>query len=88
MKKHLKGIIFIILIAYAIITVFEQQKTLDTYKLSKENLIEQISNEQEEKEELIATKESINSKEFIEKYVRKNLGMYYPDEIVFENIGL
>lgn len=88
MKKYFKRLVIIILLAYTVITLYNQQKTLDTYKLSKENLNEQIEQQKKEKEELLSKKENINSKEFIEEYVRENSGMYYPDEIVFENIGL
>jgi cell division protein FtsB len=88
MKKLLKRLLVIALIAYALITLYNQQKTINSYKLSKENLTDQIEAQEEEKEDLLATKENINSKEFIENYARENYGMYYPNEIVFENVGL
>jgi cell division protein FtsB len=88
MKKFLKLVFIIALLVYATITLCNQQKTLNTYKLNKENLSDQINEQEEQKEELLATKENINSKEFIEEYVRENSGMYYPNEIVFENVGL
>ena len=86
-KKIIKLIIIFIAITYAIVTFANQQKTLNQYAKSCENLSEQIEEQKEYKEELSKKKEDITSKEFIEETAREKLDMYLPNEKVYMDTG-
>lgn len=83
MKKILKMIIFIAIGIYVIATLVNQQKILNLYANSKQNLEEQIQLEKEYSEELAIAKENINSSEYIENIARQELSMYYPNETIY-----
>lgn len=89
MKKRFFTVIFLIIIGvYAIITLVNQQITLNRYKENQAKLTEQIKEETAHKEELIAKKDNVNSEEFIEQTAREKLDMYLPTETVFVDAGI
>jgi len=86
-KNVLKRILFVAIGIYVIYTFFVQQKTLNAYKADERRYEEQISAEEERKEELNLTKNNINSKEYIEEIARDKLDMYLPNERVYIDIS-
>lgn len=86
-KNLLKKILFIVIAIYVVYTFFSQQKTLNAYKTDQNRYSEQIAEEKEMQEELKATKENINSKEYIEEVAREKLDMYLPNERVYIDIS-
>ena len=82
-KKILSFLMFVIISAYAIITLINQQITLNRYNEDQAKLTEQIKEEEAYKEELVATKDNVNSEEFIEQMAREKLDMYLPTEKVY-----
>lgn len=86
-KKLLKRFLFIGIIIYVVYTFFAQQKSLNAYQADQNRYNEQIAQEKEKQEELKATKENINSKEYIEEVAREKLDMYLPNERVYIDIS-
>ncbi len=86
-KNLFKKIIFIGIIIYVVYTFFSQQKTLNAYQADEKRYKEQITQEEEKQEELKATKENINSKEYVEEVAREKLDMYLPNERVYIDIS-
>lgn len=86
LKKIEKIIIFLIFI-YFIVSFVNQQKILNAYKKDTETLAAKKEEASTYKENLIATKENINSEEFIEQMAREKLNMYMPNEKVYIDIG-
>lgn len=82
-KKIYKKCLILIIAAYAVFTLANQQKTLNQYAANSEELTTQIAEQQEHKEELTKEKENVNSPEFIEQMAREKLDMYYPNERVY-----
>lgn len=90
MKKSkivLVKFLFILLSGYAIFTILNQQKALNQYDKNKQELLAQINEQKEYKEELSEKKENINSLDFIEQTAREYLDMYLPNEEVFIDQG-
>lgn len=87
-KKLLKNLLTLCVIIYASITLINQQKTLNQYEKNKEDVIAQIEEQQETKEELAKKKEAVDSLEFIEQTAREKLDMYYPNEKVYIDNGM
>ncbi len=87
MKKILTKLIFLVIVAYAILTVFNQQKAINQYDENSKELQAQIQEQNEYKEELTAKKENVNSLEFIEQMAREKLDMYLPNEKVYIDQG-
>ena len=81
------NLILILFIVYAIFTFINQQTKLNSYKKDISYYSTQIEELKEKKEDLIATQENVNSKEYIEKVARERLDMYIPNEIVFVDIS-
>lgn len=77
------NLILILVMVYSLLTFINQQSKLNSYKKD----ISYYSNQKEEledkKEELYATQENVNSKEYIEEVARKQLNMYLPNETVY-----
>ncbi len=86
-KNLLKKILFIGIIIYVVYTFFVQQKTLNAYQADQDRYSKQIAQEKEKQEELKATKENINSKEYVEEVAREKLDMYLPNERVYIDIS-
>ena len=86
LKKIIK-LIFIALIAIYVIYVFiNQQKTLNSYRLTQDYYATEIDKQTKYKEELTEIKNNINSPEYIEKIAREKLDMYLPNERVYIDI--
>ena len=87
-KKIYKKLIVLVIGIYVVFTLVNQQKTLNQYHQTSEELTEKIAEEQENKEELAKKKEDVNSLEFIEQMAREKLDMYYPNERVYVDKGM
>ncbi len=87
-KSIIKTLFFIALGVYVVITIINQQITLDRYSENQAELAEQIQEEKSHNEELVATKDNVNSKEFIEQMAREKLDMYLPTEKVYVDTGM
>ena len=87
-KKLYKRLLIILVLAYAIFTLANQQKVLNRYSKNSKELATKIEEQQVYNEELVAEKENVNSKEFIEQMAREKLGMYYPNEKVYIDKGM
>lgn len=89
MKKRIFTVlIFVAICGYAIVTLINQQITINRYNEEKLKLSNQIQEETEYKNELIAKKENVNSEEFIEQTAREKLDMYLPTEKVYVDAGI
>ncbi len=87
-KKVIKTILLITLIIYAVITFINQQITLNRYEENQTKLSQEIQEESEHKEKLVATKNNVDSTEFIEEMAREKLDMYLPTERVYVDTGM
>ena len=88
MKKILIKFIFFVVFIYTVFTVINQQQTLNQYNKNKEDLLAEIKEQNQCKEELTTKKENINSLEFIEQMAREKLDMYLPNEKVYIDQGM
>ncbi len=86
-KSKLYKLIVVGLLIYAVCIIYNQQTKLDSYAAEKQYYQDQISNLNEQKEELIAEKENVNSPEYIEDIAREKLDMYLPNEKVFVDMS-
>lgn len=87
-KKLYKRLLIILVLVYAIFTLANQQKVLNRYSENSKELASKIEEQQTYNEELIAEKENVDSKEFIEQMAREKLDMYYPNEKVYIDKGM
>ena len=87
-KKLYKRLLILAVIAYVIFTLVNQQKTLNQYEQSTEDLTAQIEEQKEYKEELAKKKDDVNSEDFIEQTAREKLDMYYPNEKIYVDNGM
>ena len=85
--KLLKYIVILVISIYVIITLINQQKVLNSYKDTQNQLAEQIEEQQKYQAELTLSSQNINSQEYIEKVAREKLGMYKTNERVYVNIN-
>ena len=86
-KKIIRNIIIAIIFIYVVFIFVNQEKTLNEYTKSTEELSQQIEDEKQNKEELSKKKDDVNSNEFIEEMAREKLDMYYPTEKVYVDQG-
>ena len=86
-KKLYKRLGILIFAIYVIYTFAMQQQTLNAYKAEENQYNQEIEKAKEEQNELIATKNNINSNEYIEQIAREKLDMYLPNERVYIDIG-
>ncbi len=86
-KKITKRLFILVILAYVIYILINQQKTLDSYNTSKEYYEEQLSTQLAYQETLYETKENIDSEEYIEEVAREKLDMYLPNERVYIDSG-
>ena len=68
--------------------LINQQKTLNKYNKTTKELTSKIDEQKTYNSELIAEKDNVNSKEFIEQTAREKLDMYYPNEKVYLDKGM
>ena len=87
-KKLYKRLLMLLVLIYAIFTLANQQKVLNQYSKNNKELSSKIEEQQSYNEELVAEKENVNSKEFIEQMAREKLEMYYPNEKVYIDKGI
>ena len=87
-KKLYKRLLILLVLGYAIFTLINQQKVLNQYSANSKELASKIKEQQAYNDELVADKENVNSKEFIEQMAREKLDMYYPNEKVYLDKGM
>lgn len=92
MKKFLKAnlikkLSLIIFLIYVSVVFVNQQQTLNSYEAQKEYYTAQIKDAEEYNETLLATKENLESAEYIEAISREKLDMYSKNERVYININ-
>lgn len=87
-KKLYKKLLIIAIAIYVILTLINQQSSLNEYTKTGEELAKELKEEQQYKEELSNKKEEVNSLEFIEKTAREKLEMYLPNERVYVDSGM
>lgn len=86
-SKILKWLLICLFIIYVSYIFIKQQITLTSYSKEKEYITSQINEQQEYKDTLLATKENVNSREYIEQIAREKLNMYLPNERVYIDVG-
>lgn len=86
-KNIIKKIFIIIFLIYISVVFINQQKTLNSYQSQKDYYSMQINEAKEYNETLIATKENLESPEYIEAISREKLDMYSKNERVYININ-
>lgn len=87
-KKLYKRLLIMLVLIYAIFTLINQQKVINQYTENSKELANKIEDQQVYNDELVAEKENVNSKEFIEQTAREKLDMYYPNEKVYIDKGM
>ena len=88
LKKNLiKKICLIGFIIYVAIIFINQQQTLNSYTAQKKYYNSKISEAEQYNKTLIATKDNLDSKEYIESISREKLDMYSKNERVYININ-
>ena len=87
MKKIYKKIIIMLFLIYFVVTVISQQKTLNQYKSEASAYSKQLESAKDTNDELIATKDNVDSTEYIEEVAREKLDMYLPNERAYIDIG-
>lgn len=90
MRKHKiwKKLFFVVIAIYIVFIFANQQKTLNQYIQTSNELKDQIEEQKSYKEELAKQKEDITSLDFVEKAAREKLDMYYPNERVYIDTGM
>ena len=86
-KNLIKKICLIGFIIYAMIIFINQQQTLNSYKSQKEYYSSKIQEAEEYNSTLLATKENLESDQYIETICREKLNMYAKNEKVYININ-
>ena len=86
-KKIIRNIIIAIIFIYVVFIFVNQQKTLNEYTKSTEELSQQIEDEKQNKEELSKKKDDVNSNEFIEEMAREKLDKYYTNKKLYVDQG-
>ena len=92
MKKILKinlikKLCLIVFLIYISVIFVNQQQTLNSYESQKDFYAMQIQEAEEYNETLLATKENLESAEYIEAIGREKLDMYSKNERVYININ-
>lgn len=88
LKKNLIQKLFLIgFIIYVTVILINQQQTLNSYKSQKEYYSKKIEEANQYNYTLLATKDSLDSKEYIEAISREKLDMYSKNERVYININ-
>lgn len=86
-NKLFKKICIIVFIIYVAIVFINQQQTLASYNSQQEYYIEKIDEANKYNQTLVATKDNLDSKEYIETICREKLDMYSKNEKVYININ-
>lgn len=87
MKKVYKKVIIAIFLIYFVVTLVSQQKMLNQYKSEAAAYSKQLETAQGTHDELVGTKQNVDSTEYIEEIAREKLDMYLPNERVYIDMG-
>ena len=87
-KKLYKKLLILLVLIYAIFTLVNQQKVINQYTSNSKELASKIEEQETTNKQLVAEKENVNSKEYIEQMAREKLEMYYPNEKVYVDKGM
>ena len=87
-KKLIKIILIITIGIFVIITLINQQKTLNQYDNENKELAQKIQEQKDYNKELTEKKDEVDSLEFIEETAREMLDMYYPNERIYVDNGV
>ena len=87
-RKLYKKLLILLVLIYAIFTLVNQQKVINQYTSNSKELASKIEEQENYKKELVAEKDNVNSKEYIEQMAREKLDMYYPNENVYVDKGM
>ena len=87
-KKLYKKLLILLFLIYAIFTLVNQQKVINQYTSNSKELASKIEEQETTNKQLVAEKENVNSKEYIEQIAREKLDMYYPNEKVYMDKGM
>ena len=87
-KKLYKKLLILLVLIYAVFTFINQQKVLNQYNANSKELASQIKEQESKKKDLIAEKDNVNSKEYIEQTAREKLDLYYPNEKIYIDKGM
>lgn len=87
LKSLLTKLILVLVGIYLVITFIAQQKKINAYNYNIDYLSSEIDEQNEHKNELTATRDNINSPDYIEQVAREKLNMYKPNEKVYIDIG-
>ena len=87
-KKIYRRLLILFIGIYAIFTLINQQKVINQYSANSKELATKIEEQKNYNKELVAEKENVNSKEYIEQMARKKLDMYYPNEKIYKDKGM
>ena len=87
-RKLYKKLLILLVLIYAIFTLVNQQKVINQYTSNSKELASKIEEHETYKKELVAEKDNVNSKEYIEQMAREKLDMYYPNEKVYVDKGM
>lgn len=85
--KLIRKIFLIGFIIYVAVVFFNQQQTLNSYKSQKEYYSLKIEEAEQYNETLLATRDNLDSKEYIEAISREKLDMYSDNDRVYININ-
>ena len=87
-RKLYKKLLILLVLIYAIFTLVNQQKVINKYTSNSKELASKIEEQENYKKELVAEKDNVNSKEYIEQMAREKLDMYYPNEKIYVDKGM
>lgn len=85
--KLIRKLFLIGFIIYVAVVFFNQQQTLNSYKSQKEYYSLKIEEAEQYNETLLATRDNLDSKEYIEAISREKLDMYSDNDRVYININ-
>ena len=86
-NKLLKKLCIIVFMIYCFITFMNQQQALNSYNAQKKYYASKIEEAKTQNQTLLATKDNLDSKEYIETISREKLDMYSENERVYININ-
>ena len=86
-RNLIKKICLIIFLIYAAVVICKQQQTLISYSSQNDYYSSKIEEAKKYQETLIATRDNLDSKEYIESISREKLDMYAENEKVYININ-
>ena len=87
-RKLYKKLLILLVLIYVIFTLVNQQKVINQYTSNSKELASKIEGQENYKKELVAEKDNVNSKEYIEQMAREKLDMYYPNEKIYVDKGM